>query len=132
MWIAWFVVGLLLLVTKRYVKKTWKLSHFLHMFFGCFVLAVTVLMVIRVSHFRPFENFHNAIGSLCCLVTIFGSVSGFVTAAMMHFYNGDKQWSKSEKVELIAKIHRYFGYIMLLLSNVAIMTGVGHYYGDRL
>lgn len=50
----------------------------------------------------------------------------------MHFYNGDKQWAKSEKAEIVAKIHRYFGYLMLLLGNVAIMTGVQHYYGDRL
>jgi len=51
MWIAWFLVGLLLLITKRYVKKTWKLSHYLHMFLGCFVLIVTLVMAKQVSHF---------------------------------------------------------------------------------
>ena len=32
----------------------------------------------------------------------------------------------------MAKIHRYFGYFMLLLGNASVMTGVGHYFGDKL
>jgi predicted membrane-bound mannosyltransferase len=32
----------------------------------------------------------------------------------------------------VAKIHRLFGYLMLFIGNACIMTGVGHYYGDRL
>lgn len=132
MWSAWFVVGLLLLVTKRYMKRTWKLSHYLHIILGYFVLFVTLIMAYRVTNFEPFENLHSGIGSVCVILAIIGSIMGSLTAAMMQFYNGDKPWSKSEKVELISRIHRYFGYVMLLVGNAAAMTGIGTYYGDRL
>lgn len=50
----------------------------------------------------------------------------------MRLYQGDKPWSEKERVEKIAKIHRYAGYFMLLLGNVTIMTGTGHYFNDKL
>lgn len=59
-------------------------------------------------------------------------MTGSFTAAVMQFYSGDKPWSKREKVELVARIHRYFGYLMLFVGNVAVMTGAGHYYGEKM
>ena len=35
-------------------------------------------------------------------------------------------------MEQIAKIHRWFGYLMLLIGNVTVASGVGHYFGDIL
>ena len=98
MWSAWFVVGLLLLITKRYTKKTWTLSHYVHALLGYFTLVVTIIFALSVTNWAPFEELHNAIGSLCVVITIFGSLSGTITAALMRFYNGDKPWSKEEKV----------------------------------
>ena len=132
MWSAWFIVGLLLLVTKRYAKKTWTLSHYLHMLLGFFTLGVTIIFALNVTKWEPFDDIHNALGSLTVVCTLFGSFMGTYTAALMQFYNGDKPWSKEEKVQLVARIHRYSGYTMLFIGNAAIMTGVGHYFGDRL
>ena len=98
MWGTWFVVGLLLLITKRYAKKTWTLSHYLHALLGYFSLAVTIIFALRVTTWAPFDDLHNALGSLCVVLTIFGSLSGTTTAALMKGYNGDKPWSKEEKV----------------------------------
>lgn len=50
----------------------------------------------------------------------------------MRAYNGDKPWSKEEKVQRVARIHRYAGYTMLFVGNATIVTGTGHYFGDRL
>ena len=50
----------------------------------------------------------------------------------MRFYNRDKPWAEKERVEQIAKIHRWFGYLMLLIGNVTVASGVGHYFGDVL
>ena len=48
MWSAWYIVGLLLLVTKRYAKKTWTLSHYLHAVLGYFILIVTIVWAFKV------------------------------------------------------------------------------------
>ena len=98
MWTAWFIVGLLLLVTKRYAKKTWTLSHYLHAFLGYFTLVVTIVFALRVTKWEAFDTIHNALGSLCVISTIIGSLTGTMTAALMRVYNGDKPWSKEEKV----------------------------------
>jgi len=132
MWSAWFVVGFLLLATKRYSKKNWVVMHYLHALLGGFVLVVTIIFALSVTTWAPFEELHNGIGSLCVVVTIFGSLSGSVTAAMMKFYDGDKPWIKEEKVQFIARVHRYSGYTMLFIGNASIMTGLGFYFGDRL
>lgn len=57
---------------------------------------------------------------------------GVFTAATMKVYRGDKAWAEKERVERIAKIHRISGYIMLLLGNVAIATGLTNYYKHKL
>lgn len=132
MWSAWFAVGLLLLFTKRYAKKTWTLNHYLHAILGYFTLVVTIVFALRVTNWAPFESIHNALGSICVIITIFGSLSGTVTAGIMRAYNGDKAWSEQEKVQRVARIHRYAGYVMLFIGNASILTGVGHYFGDRL
>jgi len=49
MWSAWFIVGLLLLVTKRYAKKYWRVMHYLHAGLGYFVLVVTIVFALRVT-----------------------------------------------------------------------------------
>jgi len=132
MWFAWFVIGLLLLVTKRYAKKLWKFTHYLHAILGYTVLIITIIFALRVTQWAPFESLHNGLGSITVVVAIIGSLSGSIAAGTMRFYNGDKEWNKEERVQLVAKIHRYFGYLMLFIGNACIMTGVGHYYGDRL
>ena len=131
MWSAWYIVGLLLLVTKRYSKKTWTLSHYLHALLGYFVLIVTIVWSFKVLEWR-FDQPHYILGTITLFVTMLGSLSGMLTIGTMRMYNGDKDWSEKEKIERIAKIHRYFGYFMLFIGNITIMSGCMHYFGEVL
>ena len=45
----------------------------------------------------------------------------------MDFYNGDKAWSKTEKITSVGKVHRIFGYIMLFAGNLACALGTENY-----
>lgn len=102
MWAAWFPIGLLLLVSKRYAKKAWFSMHFLHAFLGYFTLIVTIVFALRVTDFKPMESVHNMFGTVCILVAVVGSLSGSFTAGTMRFYNGDAPWSEKERVTKIA------------------------------
>lgn len=66
------------------------------------------------------------------IFAIFGSISGIFTIATMRFYKGDKPWSEKERVERVAKIHRIFGYLMLLFGNITIATGLSYYFKEHL
>ena len=103
----------------------------MHCLLGYFVLVVTIVFSAKLMEWE-FEGPHHVLGTICLFFTILGSVSGSATAGVMRVYNGDKPWSEKERVERVAKIHRWFGYIMLLVGNVTCMTGVGHYFEDVL
>lgn len=132
LWSSWFFVGILLLVTKRYAKRPWTAMHYLHCLLGYFVLVVTIVFSSKLLHWDFTASWHHAFGTTCLFLTILGSLSGTVTAGVMRAYNGDKPWSEKEKVERIAKIHRWAGYIMLLVGNVTCMTGIGYYFNEIL
>ena len=127
MWSSWYIVGLLLLVTKRYAKKHWHFMHFFHAFLGYFVLAVTIIMILSITKWQ-IGGIHTTVGWVCCIITIPGALTGSAAATIMRFYNGDKDWSEKERVTRIAKIHRWFGYVMLLMGAAGMTTGIGYYY----
>ena len=131
MWSAWYVVGLLMLITKRYAKKTWKLNHFVHAILGYLILIVTLVYGFNVAKYE-FSSLHQTIGLLFLPVALIGALSGSFTAGTMVMYKGDKDWSEKERIERVAKIHRYFGYTMLFLGMIVVSTGINHYFDERL
>jgi len=131
MWSAWYLAGILLLVTKRYAKKSWTLSHYLHAILGYYTLIVTIVWSFKVIEWR-FDEVHYVFGTITLFVTMLGSLSGIFTVGVMKFYNGDKDWAEKEKVEVIAKIHRFAGYFMLLIGNITIANGCFKYFDGIL
>lgn len=127
MWGSWYIVGMLLLITKRYAKKEWKIMHYLHALLGYFSLVVTIVFALKVTEWK-FESLHDKIGTVFLFIAILGSLSGSLTAGTMHMYNGDKDWAEKERVTRIAKIHRIAGYLMLFLGQISISSGIGHYF----
>lgn len=45
----------------------------------------------------------------------------------MGYYNGDKPWSKTERVTMVGKVHRYAGYFMLFGGNLVCAIGTTNY-----
>lgn len=130
MWFIWMPVGLILLASKRYVQKNWKLMHWVHAFFGCIVLWVTIYESCNVySHNGWFWNMrHNTVpDNTVALLSILVCISGIVTQSVMAYYRGDKPWSKTEVVTPIGRCHRIFGYIMLFVGNLACALGTENY-----
>ena len=99
MWGAWTLIGLLLLITKRYAKKYWLFMHYAHAILGYFVLLVTIIFAMKLIHWHTFETIHNAFGTFTLFFTIAGALTGSVTAGMMRLYNRDKPWAEKERIE---------------------------------
>lgn len=105
------------------MKKTWNLSHYLHALLGYFTLFVTIYWSFKVLEWRFSDSLHYILGTFTLFITLFGALSGSFTAFTMRFYNGDKDWTEVERVERVAKLHRYAGYFTLFVGNITIMTG---------
>ena len=130
MWAIWMPNGLLLLISKRYIQKYWKLMHYLHAIFGHIVLWITIRESINVyAHHNWLWKFKlNTIpDNTVALLSILVCISGQYTQSMMDYYKGDKPWSKTEKITMIGKVHRIFGYIMLFIGNLACGLGTENY-----
>ena len=73
-------------------------------------------------------NAHSILGLIAIILTLFVGVTGFVTAGMMQFYDGEKPWAERDKVYKVAKVHRYSSYFMLILGNAVCSGGVATYF----
>ena len=130
MWFIWMPVGLALLITKRYMQKQWKLMHTVHAILGCIVLYITFQESMNVywHHKWLYKFAHNTIpDNTVSLLSVLVCFSGIYTQCIMAYYKGDKPWSKTEKITMIGKVHRYFGYVMLFVGNMACALGFANY-----
>lgn len=48
MYVCWFIIGFLLLATKRYFKFNWLVMHISHLIMGVFVFVVTMYMGFKI------------------------------------------------------------------------------------
>ena len=51
-----------------------------------------------------------------------------ITAGMMHFYKGNKDWHERDAHYTVAKVHRYSSYLMLALGNGVCSGGIATYF----
>ena len=107
--------------------------HLLHVLLGFFVLIVTVIFAMKVTKEGFFKEggFHNTLGAVFVIITFIGAMTGSIAAGVQRFHSG-QEWTVTEKSEIVGKIHRYTGYLMLFLGNLTLASGIGHYYGDIL
>lgn len=73
-------------------------------------------------------NPHSVLGLVALIITLVVGASGFATASMMQFYNGEKAWAERDKVYNVAKFHRYASYVMLVLGNGVCSGGIATYF----
>ena len=102
-----------------------------HNTIGFIVTVLTFITCMQVYAHVDWEqkaNAHSILGLIALILTIFVGVTGFITAAMMSCYNGDKAWAERDKVYNVAKVHRYSSYFMLLLGNGVCSGGIATYF----
>ncbi len=129
--VVWFPIGFYLLATQRYYKKRWLLMHHLHNALGLFVTLVTLVTSLQAYAYVDWKqkaNPHSVLGLIALILTIFVGVTGLVTSGMMHCYKGDADWKGRDKVYNVAKVHRWAGYVMLLLGNGVCSGGIATYF----
>ena len=104
--------------------------HIIHAMLGHLVLWMSIGQTINLL---ILDNWHHkyrwdSITNNCfILLTIFLCISGQYTQSVMAYYNGDKPWSKTERVTMVGKVHRIAGYCMLFGGNLVCALGTTNY-----
>jgi len=85
MYFCWFILGFLLLGTKRYFHFNWKLMHLAHIFLGTIVFVVSTFFGLKIiAHFawNVHPDYHQFMGVGTIIFTIAQSLLGIVTVTV--------------------------------------------------
>ena len=129
LWSLWFPVGLLLVVTKRWLAgKAWAFNQCLHALLGHSVTGLTLYQAyIQLERFGwEIDGLHSWLGTLFCLITVLADFSGSATAGVGRFCK-DEPWKEKERYAYVAKVHRIASKIVIFVANAILMTGLARY-----
>ena len=133
LYIAWFLFGFLILLSKRYVPAPFLGMHAVHALSGFVVLILTVVMcLVTISKYGWIikNDFHTILGTVVLALVFLVVFLGIARIQM-----GKKEptpWIAKDPAIKIAKAHKLSGYIILLAANVACLSGVMTYIRDKL
>lgn len=130
LYLCWFVFGFFILASKRYFRANWLIMHLLHIILGTIVFVVTSFFGIKIIGYFSWNvhpDYHQIMGVIILGLAGITSLMGIITTLVMHLYKGDAPWTDYDKARHYASIHRYLGYIILLLGNATCMSGVINY-----
>lgn len=122
MWGAWGVLGLVQLVTNRYLKggNGWRYGMWAHRISGTLTLLITLVMAFLALKEGGWEvgNLHSVLGVIILSLVLLIVLGGVLNRSLMQRL----RW-RTKDVLRVKMVHRYFGYFMLILSEAAIVTG---------
>lgn len=131
LYVAWFLLGMVSLASKRYFKAPFMAMHIVHVLTGfAIVIMTTVMCLIMLGKYewKVVSDFHQVTGVIT-FITHFATL-GLGLARIIIAKRTPEPWSKNDKAVLVGKIHRWAGYIILLIANLACFGGVIHYLKD--
>ena len=132
MWSMWFVLGLTLLISKRYATGMGVIiMHMVHFIAGWIVVILTLLsgsLAIKEMGWPIVDN--NEPHGIFGLIVMIGSVLMLFTGVFVIVRgkeNMQKPWDPSEQKQRLMKFHRIGGYITLFFGNFTVFTGNMHF-----
>ena len=126
MWFSWTLLGLLQVISNRYLKHKFSWRQKLHTFSGVFLCltvasSFTIILDYAADWVLYLNSVHTILGFtviiMCGCVTI-----GGITAERMR-QSESMEW-KTHLILTVRKVHGLFGYSLLLLSQCAVSTGI--------
>ena len=130
MWFSWTVIGLCQIYTNRYLRHKWRWSKITHAILGFFAAALTItagLIALKLGgwSFNFSKSRHSILGFftfILGLILIIGGMSANIVRLKVNM-----AWN-TKTVLLLGKIHKWFGWLLILGAQYVNYTGFHHYY----
>lgn len=87
MWAAWGILGLLQIVTNRYLKVFWKFNKLLHVFSGVTIFIITMtmgLLAMKKGNWLIEISWHTIMGFGILVAVGLIMIGGFLSAILMN------------------------------------------------
>jgi len=129
MWVSWFVLGLLMIMTNRWFAYLTNKSNYIHAFLGWSIVIMNgyaAIDVILVNGVKT-EGLHNVLG----LGTAGGLVVFAITGTVTLLLKKKLKW-KTKYVKMARRIHKLLAFGFWGLSLVTMTLGMMLYINTRL
>lgn len=131
MWISWTVLGYLMIVSKRYIKVNFNISHAIHSFLGTVILVFTLAYALKALSDLDWTintvKAHTFFGLFTLSFVVIVASMGLLGSALMLYYT-DTRWKASKEIHVrLTQIHKYLARWMLLIGFVTTSTGLIQY-----
>jgi len=130
MWFAWTILGLAQIWTGRYLVHLWKWRLFFHSVLGGLSGFLTLAAAIIILTWNPlswhfyWDHVHNVAGIVCAVLGLLLVLGGIFALTMRRLVNND--W-KTRQMLMMTKGHKIFGYFMVIVVQVAVVSGINRY-----
>ena len=126
MGVAWTLIGLLQICTNRYWRTNWRWNKVVHAILGFFALALTLtagFIALKKGgwNINSESSLHSKVGFSCFILGLVLMLGGII-ANIIRLYV-PMSWN-TRTVLAIGKIHKYFGWLVILFSEFVVCTGI--------
>ena len=121
LWIAWGPLALLQIFSGRYVRMYWKVNMWTHIVSGVLILILTsVYTFLAFSYFkwkiRP--TWHDWLGTIDLILIFILDGQGLALRLLQNRLKWRTPWILNLRIT-----HQVLSYVMILVSQAAILTG---------
>ena len=130
MWFSWAFIGLAQIYLNRYLRHKWRYSKIMHSVLGFLALALIVtaaLIALKTGGWTVSIDLslHAILGFSTFVMGIVLMLGG-MTANLIRLHVR-MDW-KTKRVIFVGKVHKYFGWFLVLGSQFVIGTGFYNFY----
>lgn len=126
MYITWSILSFFAIVSGRYMRHLYNFRMVLHASVGTLIMSNTVIIVVLALEAYPAKTkpkiAHNPIGILVMVLSILQFIGGMTVRQSNANLNWKSKWAFFSKLG-----HQLFGFMVILISNFQVVTGLINY-----
>jgi len=128
LYVAWFTLGFILLLSKRYIAGPPKLMFAIHAIAGYGLLIVTAVMSFKMIDDYDWyivKDFHGIVGTIVLAGVFLVAVLGITRAITAK--REPTPWVEKDNWDKVGKLHKISGFLLLILAQIACLSGLINY-----
>ena len=128
MWMSWSLIAFFQISTNRYWRDKWRWNKIAHAVLGMIAFALTVtagFLAIKHAEWKISPSTHAKLGFATFILGLVLMIAGF-TANIIRM-KVSYPWN-TKSVLMIGKVHKYFGWLIVIISQVTVGSGAKNFY----
>lgn len=132
LWIAWCLLSVIMVTTRRYMSFAWLTGTVIHSIIGLLITGITLFFsFVGMQHLEwriDKITQHTFIAIAAFAFTPIMAATGVTIYIIGYCYRGTKRWSNHNEAQVkVGKFHKYFGWFMIFFGIATSSSGLAAY-----